>query len=95
VLSALGSGIQLTQCDYNVSPGRDIRTHSKYMLIDGAYDDDIVPRVFTGSHNYNMSALRQADETLLRIMGRGIHDDYLSNFWQVRDDCRAHGGAIR
>ena len=95
VLDALGSNIQLTKCNYNVAPGRDIRTHSKYMLIDGAYDDDIVPRVFTGSHNYNMSALRQADETLLRIMGRGIHDDYLSNFWHVRDTCRANGGAIR
>jgi phosphatidylserine/phosphatidylglycerophosphate/cardiolipin synthase-like enzyme len=95
VLNALGSNIQLTKCNYNVAPGRDIRTHSKYMLIDGAYDDDIVPRVFTGSHNYNMSALRQADEALLRIMGRGIHDDYLSNFWHVRDTCRSNGGAIR
>jgi phosphatidylserine/phosphatidylglycerophosphate/cardiolipin synthase-like enzyme len=95
VLSALGSNVQLTKCNYNVAPGRDIRTHSKYMLIDGAYDDDIVPRVFTGSHNFAVSALRQADETLLRIIGRGMHDDYLRDFWHVRDTCRARGGAIR
>ncbi|WP_422771210.1 phospholipase D-like domain-containing protein [Plantactinospora sp. WMMC1484] len=95
VLNALGSNVQLTRCNYNVGPGRDIRTHNKYMLIDGAYDDDIVPRVFTGSHNYNVSALRQADEAMLRVMGRGIHDDYLSDFWHVRDTCRANGGAIR
>ncbi|MGI5145196.1 phospholipase D-like domain-containing protein [Plantactinospora sp. CA-294935] len=95
VLNALGSNVQLTRCNYNVGPGRDIRTHNKYMIIDGAYDDDIVPRVFTGSHNYNVSALRQADEAMLRVMGRGIHDDYLGDFWHVRDTCRANGGAIR
>ncbi|MEV4760922.1 phospholipase D-like domain-containing protein [Micromonospora sp. NPDC049559] len=95
VLNALGSNVQLTKCNYNVGPGRDIRTHNKYMLIDGAYDDDIVPRVFTGSHNYNISALRQADEAMLRVMGRSIHDDYLADFWHVRDTCRANGGAIR
>ncbi|MFG1779618.1 phospholipase D-like domain-containing protein [Micromonospora sp. NPDC049048] len=95
VLNALGSNIQLTRCNFNVGPGLDIRTHNKYMLIDGAYDDDIVPRVFTGSHNYAVSALRQADETLLRIMGRGMHDDYLNDFWHVRDICRARGGAVR
>lgn len=95
VLNALGGNIQLTRCNFNVGPGRDIRTHNKYMLIDGAYDDDIVPRVFTGSHNYAVSALRQADETLLRIMGRGMHDEYLRDFWHVRDTCRARGGAVR
>lgn len=94
VLSALGSSVQVTKCNFNVGPGRDIRLHSKYILIDGAYDDDIIPRVFTGSHNLAISALRQADETLLRIMGRGMHDDYLRNFWKARDTCRANGGII-
>jgi phosphatidylserine/phosphatidylglycerophosphate/cardiolipin synthase-like enzyme len=94
VLSALGRNVQLTRCTFNAGPGRDIRLHSKYMLVDGAYDDDIVPRVFTGSHNYAVSALRQADEAMVRIMGRGMHDAYLRNFWHVRDTCRARGGAI-
>jgi len=95
VLSALKSAsVQTTRCNYNAGPGIDIRVHSKYMLVDGAYDDDIVPRVFTGSHNYSYSALRQADEALVRVMGRTVHDDYLRNFWHLRDTCRAKGGVI-
>lgn len=100
-LTALGDKVQITRC--NVDNGWDpdhptskidVRLHSKYMLIDGAYDDDIVPRVFTGSHNYAVSALRQADETLVRIMGRDMHQDYLRNFWKLRDKCRAAPGGI-
>lgn len=93
-----GSKVQLTKCD--VPHGTDpetgdtlgVKVHHKYMLIDGAYDDDIVPRVFTGSHNYGIGPLRNADETLVRIMGRGMHDDYVRNFWRVRDKCRAAPG---
>jgi phosphatidylserine/phosphatidylglycerophosphate/cardiolipin synthase-like enzyme len=63
VLAALkAASVQTTRCNHNVAPGIDIRVHSKYLLIDGAFDDDIVPRVYTGSHNYSYSALRQADE---------------------------------
>ncbi|MCR6486857.1 phospholipase D-like domain-containing protein [Amycolatopsis sp. OK19-0408] len=79
VLDAL-AGIQVTKCD-------GVRVHSKYLLIDGGFDDDIVPRVYTGSHNYAWSSLRQEDENLLRIMGRGPHTEYLANFHQVRDAC--------
>lgn len=82
VLDAL-AGVQTTKC------GNGLRLHSKYMLIDGAYDDDITPRVYTGSHNYAWSALRQSDETLVRIAGRDIHTEYLNNFWKVRDACKA------
>lgn len=81
VLKAL-SGIQTTKCE------GDLRVHSKYMLIDGAYSGDIEPRVYTGSHNYAWSALRQSDETLVRIKGRDIHTEYLNNFWHVRDTCK-------
>ncbi|MEU8227917.1 phospholipase D-like domain-containing protein [Kribbella sp. NPDC048915] len=95
VMSALKSApVQITRCNYNVAPGIDIRVHSKYLIIDGGYDDDIVPRVFTGSHNFSYSALRQADESLVRVMGRTIHTEYLQNFWQIRDTCRAKGGII-
>jgi phosphatidylserine/phosphatidylglycerophosphate/cardiolipin synthase-like enzyme len=92
---AIGSTVQLTRCNFISGDGRNIRAHSKYLLIDGAYDDDIIPRVFMGSHNFAVSALRQADETLLRIMGRGMHDDYLHNFWHVRDTCRANNGIVQ
>ncbi|MGH8877313.1 MAG: phospholipase D-like domain-containing protein [Stackebrandtia sp.] len=80
VLNAL-SGIQTTKCQ------GDLRVHSKYMLIDGAFDDDITPRVYTGSHNYAWSALRQSDEALVRVQGREIHTEYLDNFYTVRDTC--------
>ncbi|MET0235035.1 MAG: phospholipase D-like domain-containing protein [Kibdelosporangium sp.] len=95
VLNALrNASVQTTRCNWNNGPGLDVRVHSKYMLIDGAYDNDIIPRVYTGSHNFSYSALRQADEAVVRIMGRPVHTDYLSNFWHVRDTCRAHGGVI-
>jgi len=88
------AGVQVTRCAYKVNDDIEIRVHSKYLLIDGGFDDDIIPRVYTGSHNYDWSALRQADETVLRIMGRTIHDEYMHNFWQLRDYCRAHGGVV-
>lgn len=81
------NSIGLTSCavDYD---GRELKPHSKYMLIDGAYGGDQIPRVFMGSHNYAMSALRNADETLVRIQSKEIHDAYLSkNFYTVRDTC--------
>ncbi|MEU4625777.1 phospholipase D-like domain-containing protein [Actinoplanes sp. NPDC023801] len=88
--------VQTTRCNWKLAEGLDIRVHHKYMLIDGAYSGDITPRTYTGSHNLSWSALRQADEALLRITGRPTHTDYLSNFWSVRDTCRAKtpGGAI-
>ncbi len=53
------------------------------LLIDGVYDDDQIPHVFTGSHNYAMSALRNADESLVRVRSREIHEAYLrQNFLQ-------------
>ncbi|GAA4013335.1 hypothetical protein GCM10022247_40110 [Allokutzneria multivorans] len=85
-----GTKAQLTKCDFDGTPGkRDLQVHSKTLLIDGKYDKDITPRVYTGSHNYAWSALRQADEILLRITGRAVHDEYLHNFWKIRDTCRA------
>lgn len=84
-----GSGAQLTFCDFDNDAGeRDLQVHSKTLLIDGKYDDDITPRVYTGSHNYAWSALRQADEVWLRITGRQVHDRYLQNFWKIRDTCK-------
>jgi hypothetical protein len=43
--------------------------HSKYLLIDSKYGDAKVRQklVFTGSHNYTSGALRDNDETLLRL----------------------------
>lgn len=82
-----GKKIGITKCGV-AHEGRNLRPHSKYMLIDGAYDDDQIPRVFTGSHNYAMTALRNADESLIRIRDKDIHYSYLhDNFYTVRDTC--------
>ncbi|MFB9908548.1 phospholipase D-like domain-containing protein [Allokutzneria oryzae] len=90
VLAAFkGSKAQLTFCDFDNTAGkRDLQVHSKFMLIDGKYDNDITPRVYTGSHNYAWSALRQADEVMMRISGREVHDEYVRNFWTIRDTCK-------
>jgi phosphatidylserine/phosphatidylglycerophosphate/cardiolipin synthase-like enzyme len=82
-------GPQLTPCKFNVGPGLDIRPHNKTMLLDGDYNGSITPRVYTGSHNYAVSALRQADEALLRITSASYHVAFLSNFYKIRDTCRS------
>jgi phosphatidylserine/phosphatidylglycerophosphate/cardiolipin synthase-like enzyme len=60
--------------------------HSKYMLIEGTYAGKKDTKwVMTGSHNYSTAALRENDETLLRIESGPIHDQYRSNFWALRE----------
>ena len=59
--------------------------HSKYMLIEGTYAGQKDTKwVFTGSHNYTTSALRENDETLLRIKSAAIHDQFRANFRTIR-----------
>lgn len=86
-LQNAGGKVGVTKCAVPWQ-GRTLMPHSKYMLIDGAYDNDQVPIVFTGSPNYEMSALRNADETLVRIRSVSIHSSYLQdNFYKIRDIC--------
>lgn len=58
--------------------------HSKYLLIDGKYDDAINKVVWTGSHNYTGPALRENDEALLKIDDSTVHDSYAANFSTVK-----------
>ncbi|MGY3517532.1 phospholipase D-like domain-containing protein [Micromonospora sp. PTRAS2] len=63
----------------------DYIVHSKYMLIEGTYDGQRDTKwAVTGSHNYSNAALRENDEALLRIQSATIHDQYRSNFWNLR-----------
>ncbi|MEQ4306049.1 phospholipase D-like domain-containing protein [Plantactinospora sp. B6F1] len=63
----------------------DYIVHSKYMLIEGTYAGKRDTKwVVTGSHNYSNAALRENDEALLRIQSATIHDQYRSNFWDLR-----------
>ncbi|MDG4859909.1 phospholipase D-like domain-containing protein [Streptomyces sp. T-3] len=61
--------IQLAECDQAVAGEK--RVHSKFMLIDGDTGSGYARRVYTGSHNYAISALRLADETILGIKDPG------------------------
>ncbi len=59
--------------------------HSKYMAIEGTYAGEKDTKwVMTGSHNYTTSALRENDETLLRIKSNAIFDQYRANFRTAR-----------
>ncbi|GIF05860.1 phospholipase D-like domain-containing protein [Actinoplanes siamensis] len=85
-LKAGGANVGLHSCAVAYD-GRTLKPHSKYLLIDGQYDDDQIPRVFTGSANLAFSSLRNADETIVRVRSAALHAQYLSNFYKVRDTC--------
>jgi PLD-like domain len=52
--------------------------HSKYLVIDGYYDGSPNQRLmWTGSYNYSVGALRNNDETLLKL---SHHDDMFTAF---------------
>lgn len=93
VLSALKPGpgeqpIQATACRFKSPSGSgEISPHTKVMMLDGFYDDDIVPRVYTGSAN--LTHLENADDSQVRIAGRANHTAYLNWFWNLRDTCKA------
>ncbi|MDB4931734.1 MAG: hypothetical protein JWM10_4218 [Myxococcaceae bacterium] len=64
--------------------------HSKYMIIDARYAGSSAHRhlVFTGSHNWLRSALRDNDETMLRVENDGVFEAYLADWARVRDSAR-------
>ncbi|MGP3954468.1 phospholipase D-like domain-containing protein [Nonomuraea sp. 3N208] len=80
-----GRTIQVTPCRFRVGT-RDVVTHNKVMMIDGFYDDDITPRVYTGSANFTY--MENSDDSFVRISGRGIHSQYLSWFYGLRSACQ-------
>ncbi|MGW3210349.1 phospholipase D-like domain-containing protein [Streptomyces sp. NPDC001135] len=81
------AGIQHRRCRIPNGPGIDVRPHNKQILIDGSYDGDTTPRVYTGSANLTGSSLRSADEALVRIADASYHSQYLSTFYRIRTAC--------
>ncbi|MEW9547379.1 phospholipase D-like domain-containing protein [Nonomuraea sp. NPDC050783] len=79
-----GKSIQVTPCRFAVGD-RSVVTHTKIMMIDGSYGDDITPRVYTGSANF--TTLENSDDSMLRIAGRDVHSAYLSWFYNLRGAC--------
>ncbi len=55
--------------------------HHKYLLVDAPnYSGSHKRYVWTGSHNYTYGALRENDETLLRINNNTVFDAFLDNW---------------
>ncbi|MGW0802421.1 phospholipase D-like domain-containing protein [Nonomuraea sp. NPDC002799] len=79
-----GKYIQVRPCRFAVG-SRSVVPHTKIMMIDGHYDDDITPRVYTGSANF--TTLENADDSMLRVAGRDVHTKYLSWFYNLRSAC--------
>ena len=84
------NGPKLTPCKFLIAPGRDIRSHTKTMLVSGGLSGGNYPLVYTGSENYAISSLRQADETLLRVIDANVYAQYLQNFYAINAACEAH-----
>ncbi|KUL26883.1 phospholipase D-like domain-containing protein [Streptomyces regalis] len=81
------AGIQHRRCRIPNGPGIDVRPHNKQILLDGDYNGDITPRVYTGSANLTGSSLRSADEAIVRIASASYHSRYLSTFYKIRSAC--------
>lgn len=81
------AGIQHRRCRIPNGPGIDVRPHNKQILLDGDYNGDITPRVYTGSPNLTGSSLRSADEAIVRITSASYHARYLSAFYRIRSAC--------
>lgn len=55
--------------------------HAKYMLVEGNYSGKPDSKVaFVGSHNFTINALRNSDETWLKIAKASVHDQFRANF---------------
>lgn len=59
------------------------KAHSKYLLIDGAYNGGRHRLVLTGSHSYTVDALRHNDEAMLSLVDSSAFPAYVANFGKV------------
>ncbi|MFF0739577.1 phospholipase D-like domain-containing protein [Streptomyces sp. NPDC004111] len=58
--------------------------HSKNLMIDGMYAGAREKLVFTGSHNWSGPALRDNDESMVRINSDTLYNAFVSNFNDTR-----------
>ncbi|MGW7410905.1 phospholipase D-like domain-containing protein [Streptomyces sp. NPDC054863] len=66
----------------NPTPNRIV--HSKNLMIDGMYAGAREKLVFTGSHNWSGPALRDNDESMIRINADATYDAFVTNFNDTR-----------
>lgn len=58
-------------------------THNKFVVIDAKYAGQWRKLVVTGSHNLTYSALKNANDVLLRVVHNGVADRYFGYFRQL------------
>jgi phosphatidylserine/phosphatidylglycerophosphate/cardiolipin synthase-like enzyme len=83
VVNAMASG-GVDVIRYPTEPGvRGI--HSKYLLVSSRYFGSDEPQkiVWTGSHNYSGNALRNNDETILKIADDGVYDAFRADWEDI------------
>lgn len=81
--SARHGGIKLWDSRYDRDEDGlfDLRTHEKYMLINGVYGSNHSAwRVHTGSQNWGRGTLHNGDENTLTIASRAAYQQYLKNW---------------
>ncbi|WP_326582822.1 phospholipase D-like domain-containing protein [Streptomyces sp. NBC_00481] len=70
-----------------LNPGQKLTTpyiiHTKYILVDGQYDGVRNKISFTGSGNYTGPALRENDESIVKVDDDAVHDMYRTHFNKV------------
>lgn len=79
--------LNISGLDLAIFPdGADHGVHSKYLLIDAPYGSNATRQklVWTGSHNYTGPALRNHDESLLKIRNDGVYEAFLDNWEMMR-----------
>jgi len=87
--NALHGQARLTTRCYRHDHDSDTNTpngtvHSKNLMIDGMYAGAREKLVFTGSHNWSGPALRDNDETMVRITTDSVYNAFVTNFNDTR-----------
>jgi hypothetical protein len=81
--SARRGGVKLwdSRYDRNGDGVYDIRSHGKYMLINGNFGGNTSSwRVHAGSQNWGRGTLRGGDENTLTIVNRGAYGSYIQHW---------------
>jgi hypothetical protein len=81
--SARRGGVKLwdSRVDRNGDGTYDVRTHGKYVLINGSYGGDRSSwRVHTGSQNWGRGTLRGGDENTLTVVSRAAYGRYIKHW---------------
>ena len=83
VSTSIVDALSVNGIDLGIFPEDSVHNvHSKYLLVNAPYGSTLRRQklVWTGSHNYTGPALRNHDETLLKIEDDEVYASYLDNW---------------